>query len=181
MNTILRLMGKGILVLLPIIILLWLLSFVYGFVKNFIEIIFNTTANSLSATMGILFLSALLLVYVGRLFEKNKEFLLIKASEYIISKIPIVGSIYSALKDVVAIFSGKNGVEYLGVVYVEFGGSEVIGFITKKEEDESCWVFIPTTPNPISGLLLKIPKEKIKMTDMSVSQGLRKVISLGIK
>ncbi|PAF47269.1 hypothetical protein BKH46_04085 [Helicobacter sp. 12S02634-8] len=180
MDTIFRLIGKGILVLLPIILLLWLLSFIFGFIKYFIEIIFDTTANSMSATAGILVAMVLLLVYAGFLFEKNKEFLLIKVSEFIIGKIPGVATIYAVLKDIIKMFSGKGAEGYLGVGYVDLAGNSLIGFITK-EEEEFYWVFIPTTPNPTSGILLRVKKDKIQKSDMSVSEGLKKVVSLGIK
>ncbi|PAF49983.1 hypothetical protein BKH41_01405 [Helicobacter sp. 12S02232-10] len=180
MNTIFRLVGKGILVLLPIILLLWLLSFIFGFIKYFVEIIFNTTANSMSATISILVATLFLLIYAGYLFEKNKEFLLIKVSEFIIGKIPGIATIYAVLKDIIKMFSGKGGEGYLGVAYVDLAGHSVIGFITK-EEDDFYWIFVPTTPNPTSGILLKVKKDKIQKADMSVSEGLKKVISLGIK
>ncbi|PAF42689.1 DUF502 domain-containing protein [Helicobacter sp. 11S03491-1] len=180
MNTIFRLIGKGILVLLPIIILLWFLSFIFGFIKGFVEIIFNTTANSISATISILIVMVLLLIYAGFLFEKNKEFLLIKVSEFIISKIPGVATIYAVLKDVIKMFSGKGGDNYLGVAYVDLAGNSVIGFITKEEEGYY-WVFVPTTPNPTSGILLRVKNDQLQRSDMSVSEGLKKVVSLGIK
>lgn len=180
MRVVIRLLGKGILVLLPIIILLWLLTFIFGFIKRFVEIIFNTTANNIGTTAGILIAMVLLLIYAGYLFEKNKEFLLLKISEFIIGKIPVIATVYAVLKDIIKMFSGKGGDNYLGVGYIDLAGNSLIGFITK-EEEEFYWVFVPTTPNPTSGLLLKVPKDKIKKTDMNVSDGLKKVVSLGIK
>lgn len=180
MSVVFRLLGKGVLVLLPIIILLWFLSFIFGFIKGFVEILFNTTANSVSATIGILVVMLLLLIYAGYLFEKNREFLLIRVSEFLISKIPGVASIYAVLKDIVKMFSGKGGDSYLGVAYVDLAGNKVIGFITKEEEG-FYWIFVPTTPNPTSGILLKAEACKVEKIDMSVSEGLKKVVSLGIK
>ena len=157
MHTLFRLLGKGVLVLLPIIILIWLLSFIFDFIKRFVEIIFNTTANSMSATTGILIATVLLLIYAGYLFEKNKEFLLVKISEFIIGKIPGVATIYTVLKDIIKMFSGNGSEGYLGVTYVNLAESRLLGFITK-EEGDFYWVFVPTTPNPTSGILLKIKK-----------------------
>lgn len=180
MNVIFRLLGKGVLVLLPIIILLWFLSFIFSFIKGFIEILFNTTANSVSVTIGILVAMVFLLIYAGYLFERNREFLLVRVSEFLISKIPGVASIYTVLKDIVKMFSGKGGDSYLGVAYVDLAGNSVIGFITK-EEDGFYWIFVPTTPNPTSGILLRAQASKVEKIDMSVSEGLKKVVSLGIK
>ncbi|PAF54284.1 hypothetical protein BKH42_01930 [Helicobacter sp. 13S00482-2] len=180
MNIIFRLLGKGVIMLLPIIILLWFLSFIFGFIKGFVEILFDTTANSVGATIGILLAMILLLIYAGYLFEKNREFLLVRVSEFFISKIPGIATIYMVLKDIVKMFSGKGGDNYLGVAYVDLAGNSVIGFITK-EEDGFYWIFVPTTPNPTSGILLRAEYSKVQKIDMSVSEGLKKVVSLGIK
>ena len=40
-------------------------------------------------------------------------------------------------------------------------------------------VFIPTTPNPTSGLFIIVPKEQVKFLKMSVEDGMKLVISGG--
>lgn len=180
MPTLLRLIGKGLLALAPVIILLWLLTFAYGVLARIIGAIFNTTANNTLATLAIVLLLLLLLAYAGFLLEKNRDFILLKLSELVINKIPGVASIYHVIKDVVKMFSGSGGSEYLGVGYLRLGEHKVVGFITK-EEEEYLWVFVPTTPNPTSGFLFRVEKDKIERADISVADGLKKVVSLGIK
>jgi uncharacterized membrane protein len=41
-------------------------------------------------------------------------------------------------------------------------------------------LFIPTTPNPTSGFLLMLPRDKVIELNMSVEQALKLVISLGV-
>lgn len=180
MTALFRLIGKGILVLLPVIILLWILKFVYDIIASIIGVIFDTTAHNLLATMGILIVMVLILAYAGHLLEKSKDFVLLKISEFAINKIPYIASIYAVSKDIVEMFLGSKNDTYLGVAHISLGELEVIGFITK-EEDDFYWVFVPATPNPTSGFLLKVPKDKIKKSNLSVADGLKKVVSLGIK
>lgn len=180
MQGIFRLLGKGLLVILPFLILVWILSFFYGIIQHLVQFVFNTTANSIFATSVIFVIIFLIVLYAGYLFEKKREFILLKISEIFIAKIPGVGSIYGVLKDMVKMFSGSGSESYLGVAMVDLAGNDVIGFMTKEEED-FFWVFVPTTPNPTSGILLRVPKDKVRKTDMSVSDGLKKVVSLGIK
>ena len=180
MATLLRLVGKGVLALAPILILLWILKFAYDIVAYIICIIFDTTANNLLATFVVVVVLVLILAYAGYLLEKNKDFILLKVSEFFINKIPVVASIYGVIKDIVKMFSGSGGVEYLGVGYVCVGEHRVIGFITK-EDGEYLWVFVPTTPNPTSGFLLRVAKDRVERVDISVADGLKKVVSLGIK
>ena len=132
-------------------------------------------------SLGMVLIGSQSVVPVRPLFEdKNKKVLLITITEVIIGRIPLVKSVYSGIKEVLNIFTGKNKEGYLGVAYVEVGNVEVLGFITKDEGDV-LWVFVPTTPNPTSGFVFKIPKEKVKMSDLSVGEGFRKIVSLGVK
>ena len=180
MNNIVSKISKGLLAILPFLLLFWIFSFVYTFCAKIFYSIFGITNANLFITILIFILSLALLYYIGLLVEKNKEVLLIKITEMIIGKIPLVKSVYSGIKEVLSIFLGKNKEGYLGVAYVNVGNMELIGFITK-EEDDDFWVFVPTTPNPTSGFLLKLPKNQIKLSDLSVSDGFKKIISLGVK
>ncbi|WP_297814189.1 DUF502 domain-containing protein [uncultured Helicobacter sp.] len=179
-NIIVSKISKGLLAILPFLLLFWIFSFVYEFCAKIFYSIFGITNANLFITILIFILSLALLYYIGLLVEKNKEVLLIKITEMIIGKIPFVKSVYSGIKEVLSIFLGKNKEGYLGVAYVHIGNMELIGFITK-EEGDNFWVFVPTTPNPTSGFLLKLPKDQIKLSDLSVSDGFKKLISLGVK
>lgn len=172
--------SKGIFAILPFLLLFWIFSFVYDFCAKIFYSVFGITNANLFITLLIFILSLALLYYIGHLVDKNKEVLLIKVTEIIIGRIPLVKSIYSGIKEVLNIFSGKNKDGYLGVAYVDVGNMELVGFITK-EEEEMFWVFVPTTPNPTSGFVLRIPKEKVRISDLTVSEGFKKIISLGVK
>jgi uncharacterized membrane protein len=172
--------GKGLLALLPIIILIWIFRFVYGIFEGIFYYVFGVTDNNIFMTIIIFIVSIAFLYYMGRILERNREFLLLKATEIIIDKIPVVKSVYSVIKEVVGMFSKKKDDSYLGVAYVPFGNSKIIGFITKKEGDELA-IFIPTTPNPTTGLLVYIKESEVEITDMEVSEGFKKIMSLGIK
>jgi uncharacterized membrane protein len=41
-------------------------------------------------------------------------------------------------------------------------------------------VFVPTTPNPTAGFLLILPESDVRHLDMSVEQGMKFIISLGL-
>ncbi|MBX7491396.1 DUF502 domain-containing protein [Helicobacter turcicus] len=180
MDVIISKVSKGIFAILPFLLLFWIFSFVYGFCAKIFYSVFGITNANLFITLLIFVLSLALLYYIGHLVDKNKEVLLIKVTEIIIGRIPLVKSIYSGIKEVLNIFSGKNKDGYLGVAYVDVGDIELVGFITKEEEN-MLWVFVPTTPNPTSGFVLRISKEKVRISDLTVSEGFKKIISLGVK
>ncbi|MDD6056294.1 MAG: DUF502 domain-containing protein [Helicobacter sp.] len=172
--------SKGIFAILPFLLLFWIFSFVYSFCAKIFYSVFGITNANYFVTFLIFLLSLALLYYIGHLVEKNKKVLLISLSEFLINKIPLVKSVYSGIKEVLNIFSGKNKDGYLGVALVNVGNFEVLGFITK-DEGEYFWVFVPTTPNPTSGFVLKIEKQNVKLSDLSVADGFKKIISLGVK
>jgi uncharacterized membrane protein len=74
-------------------------------------------------------------------------------------------------------------------VLVEFPGpgNYSIGFITSEQQGEIqqklgrnlVSVFVPTTPNPTSGFLILVPEEKLTKLDMSVTDAIKYIVSLG--
>ena len=49
-----------------------------------------------------------------------------------------------------------------------------------KTGEEVINVYVPTTPNPTSGFFLMIPRKDVIELDMSVDQGLKMIISMGV-
>lgn len=109
--------------------------------------------------------------------------------ESIFVKVPFLGKIYSASKQIFNSLLGQNKTLFKQVVLVEYPrqGLYTIGFttgVTKGEIRDSVGrsgvnVFVPTTPNPTSGFFLVIPREELHILKMSVEDGLKMVISGG--
>lgn len=180
MDTFFSFIVKGLLALLPIIILIWLLNIIYSVASGLVNSIFTFTEGNFIATIIIIVSIIVFLFVLGFVVEKNKEAILLKFTELAIGKIPIISSIYSTLKEVINLFSGKGSDNYLGVVWVKLGDFRAMGFVTKEVED-TYWVFIPTTPNPTSGFLINVKKDSVEKSDLSVANGFKKLVSLGIK
>ena len=66
-------------------------------------------------------------------------------------------------------------------------GNYSVGFITSEQQGEIqqkagkslVRVFVPTTPNPTSGFLILVPDEKLTRLDMSVTDAIKYIVSLG--
>ena len=66
-------------------------------------------------------------------------------------------------------------------------GTYSIGFLTSEQEGEIqskvprkvVSVFIPTTPNPTSGFLILVPEDKVTKLEMSVTEAVKYIVSLG--
>jgi len=113
----------------------------------------------------------------------------VKFTEGLILRIPVLNKIYGFAKDVSdTMLAGKKTV-FERVVLVEYPrpGMYAIGFVTNETEGEAqaktkepvISVFIPTTPNPTSGFLAVVPRDNVIAMDMTVAEGMKFVISGG--
>ena len=55
-----------------------------------------------------------------------------------------------------------------------------MGEVQEKTKEYVISVFIPTTPNPTSGMFVMVPKEDLTMLDMKVEDGIKLIISGGL-
>jgi uncharacterized membrane protein len=105
--------------------------------------------------------------------------------ESLILKIPVIKAIYSAAKQVVDAVAIPGRKTFKSVVVVEYPrpGIKVVGFMTGITRDENdcrwCWVFIPMSPLPTSGFLHLFPVGEVRVTDMTVEEAFKMLISGG--
>jgi uncharacterized membrane protein len=110
--------------------------------------------------------------------------------EALLSRIPIVRSIYSSVKQVSDTLLAPDGHSFRRAVLVEFPqrGQWTVAFvvgapgerITGDLPGEHLLVYVPTAPNPTSGYTLIVRPEEARELDMSVDEALKFVISLGV-
>ena len=135
-----------------------------------------------------LLLAVILISTVGVLARYYIGKRLIEWLDVAMVNVPIMNKFYGAIKQVNEAFSGDKN-SFKTVVLVEFPreGMYSVGFITsdqhaevqQKTREKVVAVFIPTTPNPTSGFLVLVPEEKVTKLDMSVSDGIKYIVSLG--
>lgn len=110
---------------------------------------------------------------------------LMKIFEYVIHRIPIVQSVYSAVKQFLSVLQTKpDGVQR--VVLIEFPSKymKTVGFVTRVFNDSQTGkqlaaVYVPTTPNPTSGYLEIVPLEDLVSTDWTMDEAMTFIISGG--
>jgi len=132
--------------------------------------------------LGLILVGALTAGLVGRLF--------LRTSERILNGMPVVRSLYSAIKQILETVLAQRATAFRQVVLVEYPrkGIWAVGFVSgptkgevhRKLERDLVNVFLPTTPNPTSGFLLFVPKEDVKVLDMTIEAGIKLVVSGGI-
>jgi len=109
--------------------------------------------------------------------------------EELLNRIPLVRSIYSGVKGLTETLVSSKG-SFSKVVLVEYPRRDMwsIGFVTASDvpdisavtgEKQVC-VYVPTTPNPTSGLIVYVPVSQVRETGMTVDEAMKMVVTMGI-
>lgn len=139
--------------------------------------------------LGI-FISAMIIFTTGFVLTNFVGRRLIKWGEKLLDRIPLVRSIYSAVKQVTATVLSPDNETFNEVFLIEYPrkGIWTLGFKTgdspksfeKVTGKELLTIFVPTTPNPTSGFILYIPRSDVIELDIDVEDALKLVMSLGV-
>lgn len=110
--------------------------------------------------------------------------------ESFLFRLPMVNKVYGTIKQISSAFLGKRKGVFKRVILIEYPrkGIYSIAFVTSELSNEPSSkigkelvsAYVPTTPNPTSGMFLLIPREEITALDMKVEEGLKMVISSGV-
>ena len=185
----------GILVTAPASITFWLvwefISFVDNRVVPLIPPGWNPGTYLPFDIPGLgLVVSVIGLTFIGFITAGITGRMITRMGERLLAQVPVVRSIYSALKQIFESVLAQKSNAFREVVLIEYPRKDVwaIGFMTGATDgpvrdriDRGVVnVFLPTTPNPTSGFLLFEPKDKVEHLEMTVEEGLKMVVSGGI-
>lgn len=151
----------------------------------------NSWAQILFQVPGIgVIISLAVLIFLGLLLQNVVGNYFVHRWEKLFSKLPLVRTIFLTIKQVVDAFFGKNAMTFREVALIEYPRKDLwaLCFVTgttqgevqEKTSDDVINVFLPTTPNPTSGFLLFVPRQDLRILDMTVEQGIKMIISAGI-
>ena len=97
-----------------------------------------------------------------------------------------MNTIYNTIKQITSAFSGSAVKSFQQVIYIQYPreGLWTMCFVTNQSQNENgeefYHVFVPTTPNPTSGVFIITSKKDVIHPDISVEDGLKAIISGGI-
>jgi uncharacterized membrane protein len=185
----------GILVTAPIAITIYLTYVFFDFIDSSVKNILPLEQLPLEyqpyALPGAGIVAAILFFMLIGWFATNiLGRLLLKISDYILHRMPVMSKLYGAIQQIVETIMASQSQAFRDVVMLEYPrkGTWSIGFVTGTSEGEvqshteveTINVFVPTTPNPTSGFLLFVPRTDLKYLDMNVEEGIKLVVSAGI-
>lgn len=176
----------GLLVLVPLGVTIYVLRGLLGWIDNILGDLPGSIIGLRFPGLGIITL-ILFILFIGTISTNYFGNRIVRYWEDMMQKVPLVRGVYSTVKQVMETFSIKHN--FHGVALVEYPrkGCFSIGFVTGDVAGESVGlagkyqtVFVPTTPNPTAGFLLVLPEAEVGHLDMSVEEGMKFIISLGL-
>lgn len=196
----------GLALALPLVITFGILQFIYSLLHGWSEpivtwfadlanemagqiIIQTTDPNFQNATrfIGVL-IPIIALIALGVMATNFIGVHIVAAIDRLLLRIPLVSFIYKSLKQVIDSFKTIGGTQnFKRVAYIDYPvpGMRLIGFVTGQFTDSNSGkamtaVFVPTAPNPMSGLLLIIDSEKVTDAPLTVEDSMKLIFSGGL-
>lgn len=187
----------GLIVIIPLVITIW---FFYFIINKFNAMLLEPIMDILEQWLhgqNIEFLTKtailFLLVFIITLIGLATRVIILRNifgfGERILYRVPMVSTIYKGLKEMSVAFLAHENSIFKKVVLVEYPrkGLYAVGFVTSeiqgeaqiKTNQKSIAVFLPTAPNPTSGMFVLVPQQEVIYLDMSVADGMKMIISGG--
>lgn len=184
----------GLLVLVPLAITLWVLNLIIGTMDQ--SLLFLPAEWRPKALIGFnipglgTILTLLIIFFTGLATHNFIGRQVVALWEAVLTRIPVVNSIYSSVKQVSDTLFSSSGNAFRKALLVEYPrqGSWTIAFLTgvpggdvkNHLQGDYVSVYIPTTPNPTSGFFLMVPRADTVELNMSVDEALKYIISMGV-
>jgi uncharacterized membrane protein len=186
----------GLLVAVPvaltIFIFIWLFHFFDGFLSGPVTSLLRAMKihPSVDPIPGVGLVVLILVVFLtGSLARNYFGGKLLSLGDYIVTQIPLINRIYVAIREISESLLSEKGevlkkavlIEYPseGLYSIAFFTQDTKGAIQDALDEDVVSLFLPTTPNPTTGFLLFVPKNRVMDLDMSVEDALKLVISGG--
>jgi uncharacterized membrane protein len=187
----------GIAVILPLFVTLWILSILYRWIggrmifpltKLFTPYLVNPYLEY-GVSITIFLLLILMIIAIGMATRIIFIRRLFSSGEKVFFRIPMVGRIYVAMKQISRAFFSDKSRAFKSVVLIEYPrkGMYSIGFLASANEGEInektgrrlVNVYVPSVPNPATGYFYLFPEEEVINLKMSIEDAMKLVISGG--
>jgi uncharacterized membrane protein len=184
----------GLLVIVPVAITIGVLQWIIGTLDQTLLILPEAWRPDRLIGVHIpgfgVLLTLTILLVTGAVVSNFLGKKLVRWGDQLVSRIPVVRSIYSSVKQVSDTLFSPNGNAFRTAVLVQWPRADVwtIGFVTGTPggdvtnylAGDYVSVYVPTTPNPTGGYFVMLPKSDCIELKMSVDDALKYVISMGV-
>ena len=184
----------GLLIWVPLVITGWVLSLIISTLDQSLRLLPETVHPQHLFGFAIPGVGALLtlamILLTGLLAANFIGQKLVSWWDKLLSRIPVVNSVYKSVKQVSDTLFAPNGNAFRKALLVQYPrlDSWTIAFQTGQPggdlvnhlDGDYVSVYVPTTPNPTSGFFLMMPAKDVVELDMTVDEALKYIISMGV-
>jgi len=198
----------GLFVVVPVVITLWILNFLYYLVSGLTEPLvirfaghyrqslpdFLLAEGSMPGTVTIpgaaLVMTLLLVCGIGLVATNVIGLRLVSYFDYLLNRVPVVNMIYPLAKQMVDSLKSLGGSARDSankqVVYIKYPALNgyLVGFLTGSYSDSEgrkmVTVFLPTAPNPITGFVVVFEESQIQRAHISMDAAWKMIVSGGL-
>jgi len=176
----------GLVVSAPILVTIFVFGFVFVKLDNILGGFFEYLIGVRIPGLGFLALIVLILGF-GFLASSYVGKKLVGFTESVFAKLPIVKTVYTTVKQFQQLLRFRKSIDFRTAVILEYPrkGIFAVGFLADREpiylDSRPLYpIFVPTTPNPTSGVLVFVKKEDFTVLDIPIDEALKLVVSAGI-
>jgi len=205
MKRVKSLFATGIITILPVLITLNIMSWIFKFLNNYLsnnifikkmtsylltyEFYSKLTTQALVYTIALLII-ILTIIITGLAMRNVIGKQIAKKIDLLFSNIPLVKPIYTTILQIRHLMFTSNTKAYQKVVLIEYPrkGIYSLGFLTNRENKifeeilggaQLLNIFVPTSPNPTSGMFIMVEACNVKELDIKIEDAVKLIISGG--
>jgi uncharacterized membrane protein len=174
----------GLVVTVPIGLTIWIFAWLFTqidqLLRPLVKLVFGREI--VGVGFGVILIIVLI---IGAIATNNLGKRIISWGESLLGKIPITRTIYDGIRQIIQSFSDPDKTGFMQVVMVQYPrkGVYTIGFVTNEHVDEAgkklVNVFVPNSPNPMTGFLHIFDDVDVIRTSITIEEGLKMVVSAG--
>jgi len=205
MKRIKSLFATGLITVLPVLITINIMSWIFKFLNNYLSqniFVKEMTSYLLKyefyskfTTQVLVYLIAVIIIILtiiitGLAMRNVIGKKIAKKIDLLFSNIPLVKPIYTTILQIRHLMFTSNTKAYQKVVMIEYPrkGIYSLGFLTNREnklfEDilggkKLLNIFVPTSPNPTSGMFIMVEADTVKELDIKIEDAVKLIISGG--
>lgn len=181
--------ATGLFIVIPLGITIFILKFLFNFADGILGAYLDALVTAITRQEthfpGLGMITGAAVIYLTGLLATNVlGSQLFKWGDRLLSRLPLVKSIYTSSKQLTKVFKeGKTS--YRRAVFVEWPrkGVRAVGFVTAevaRNGEKLVVVYLPTMPNPTSGFALFFREDEVTESGMTVEEAVKFVVSGGM-
>ena len=190
MKSISRTFLTGLVTILPVVVTLYLLYWLVVSMESVLGVVIRLALPHDMYRPGMGVVAGVLVVFlVGLLMHAYVVRWLFAKGEAVFYHLPLINSVYRAMRDFFNFISSTTEKEFEQVVAVTLGDSELIGFVTQESSEglpegfrdrDKVLVYLPLS-YMIGGYTLLVPRSRVRSVEMSMEEAMRFTLTAGVK